>query len=97
MKNKKVKIEIEGPILSGCISTAYAKCGNARCVCRAKEPVLHGPYYRWTGFIEGKRTTRTITKEQAAECERRIANYRRLEAEVERLVADALCQAPWVD
>jgi len=88
-------LRIDKPILPGCISTAYAKCGTPGCVCKARQPKLHGPYYRWTGFIEGKRTTRTITKEQAMECERRIKNFRRLQAQIDRLVTVALKSAPW--
>jgi hypothetical protein len=92
---KKV-IRIEGEILPGCISTASATCGTAGCACRAKPPKLHGPYYRWTGFIDGKRTTRTISKEQAAECELRIQNYKHLREQIDQLCAEALKSAPWV-
>ena len=93
----KRTIRITDPILPGSISTAYATCGKRRCVCRASPPQLHGPYYRWTGVIDGKRTTKTITKEQAKECERRIKNYRRLQAQMERLVTDAVKSAPWTE
>ena len=97
MKPKKIKIEFTGPLLPGSISMAYAKCGKPRCVCKGKNPILHGPYYRWTGFIDGRRTTRTITKEQAEECERRIENLRRLEAELKKLLDQAISEAPWID
>jgi hypothetical protein len=90
-------IRMTDPILPGSISTAYAACGRAGCACQGPRPKLHGPYYRWTGFIDGKRTTRTITKEQAKECERRIKNYRRLQAQIDRLVTAALKSAPWVE
>jgi hypothetical protein len=90
-------IRITNPILPGSISKAYATCGKRRCVCKASPPQLHGPYYRWTGFIDSKRTTKTITKEQAKECERRIKNYRRLQAEIDRLVTQSLKNAPWTE
>ena len=90
-------LRIDKPILPGSVSTAYATCNTPRCACRKPRPKLHGPYYRWTGFIDGKRTTRTITKEQAKECERRIKNYRRLQAQMERLVTVALKSAPWIE
>jgi hypothetical protein len=90
-------IQVCEPILAGSISTAYATCGTPRCSCRDRPPKLHGPYYRWTGFIDGKRTTKTISKEEAKECERRIKNYRRLQQQIDRLVAEALKNAPWMD
>jgi hypothetical protein len=90
-------IRIDKPILPGSVSTAYATCGTLGCACKAKKPKLHGPYYRWTGFIDGKRTTKTITKEQAKECERRIKNFRRLQAEIDRLVTLSLKSAPWIE
>ena len=93
----KRTIRIDKPILPGCISTAFATCGTSGCACKSRVPKLHGPYYRWTGFIDGKRTTRTITKEQAKECERRIKNYRRLQAQLDRLVAAELKSAPWLE
>lgn len=90
-------IRVTDPILPGCISTAYAKCGKPNCICRASKPKLHGPYYRWTGVIDGKRTTKTITKEQAMECGRRIENYRRLQAQIDQLVTQSLQSAPWTE
>lgn len=90
-------IRITDPILPGSISTAHATCGKRSCACKASPPKLHGPYYRWTGFIDGKRTTKTITKEQAKECERRIKSYRRLQAQIDRLVTTSLKSAPWIE
>ena len=92
----KIKIECDGPILAGSVSTAYARCGTPNCSCKSPEPKLHGPYYRWTGFINGKRTTKTITKDQAKECERRIKNYRRLQQKIDRLIEAAMKDAPWI-
>ncbi len=88
-------IELEWPILPGSISTARSRCGKARCACKLTPPRLHGIYYRWTGFIEGKRTTKTVTKEVAQECIRRIRNYRRLQRDIETLLGKALANAPW--
>lgn len=97
MSTKKIVLEIklEGPILHGCISTASSRCGTENCICKAAKPKLHGPYYRWTGFINGKRTTKTISKEVAAECEKRIKNYQNLLKKVDKLLKDAILNAPW--
>src|SRR5580765_3055284 len=94
---KKRHITVDWPILPGSISTANSQCGTEGCACRKKRlPRLHGTYYRWTGFIDGKRTTRTISKEAAAECKRRIKRFRKLQRELDALLAEAVKAAPWV-
>jgi len=45
--------------------------------------------------IDGKRTTKTISKEMAAECERRIENYRSLQQKLDEILQEALAEAPW--
>ncbi len=90
-----VKISIEGAILPGCISTAMAKCGKAGCKCQTDETQRHGPYYRWTGKIDGRATTITLTKEEAKECEKRIKNLRRLQEKLDQATKEALDAAPW--
>ena len=93
--DRKIVIQVPLPLLPGSLSTASSTCGQAHCACKAKPPKLHGVYYRWTGFIAGKRTTRTLSKEAAEECRRRIRNYHRLQQQIDKLVAEALAQAPW--
>ena len=95
MKTQKMTIEADLPLLSGCISTAQSTCGKPNCACQQDPPQLHGPYYRWTGLIAGKPTTKTISRTQAQECRRRIKNYRTLQKKVSRLVEQSLRQAPW--
>jgi hypothetical protein len=78
------------------VSTATSRCGKPNCACKGKPPRLHGAYYRWTGFIGGKRTTKTVSWLTALECKRRIQNFRKLQREIERLVRASLGDAPWV-
>ena len=92
---KIITLRITLPLLPGSLSTARSTCGKSNCACKAKPPKLHGPYYRWTGFLEGKRTTKTLTPEQARECKQRIAHYRALEKQISQLVRQALKDAPW--
>ena len=94
-RTTKITIVIEGPILPGSVSTAKSQCGKPNCACKASPPKLHGTYYRWTGFLKGKRTTKTITKETAEECERRIKNYRALQGQLDQIIEEALANAPW--
>jgi hypothetical protein len=90
-----IALQITLPLLPGSLSTAHSTCGKPNCACKAKPPKLHGPYYRWTGFLEGKRTTKTLTHREARECRKRIGNYRALEKQINRLVRQALKDAPW--
>ncbi len=95
MKTKKITLQAKLPLLPGSLSTAQSTCGKPNCACKAKPPKLHGPYHRWTGFIEGKRTTKTITPQQADECKKRIRNFRALEKQVDDLARKGIKQAPW--
>jgi hypothetical protein len=92
---KNFTLQLTLPLLPGSLSTARSTCGKPNCACKAKPPILHGPYYRWTGFLNGKRTTKTLTREQARQCRQRIANFRALEKQIQRLVRQALKAAPW--
>jgi len=93
----KTKIEIDGNILNGTVSTARSRCGKKNCACKSKKPRLHGPYYRWTGIIEGKRTTNTITKEVAKECRKRIQNYKKIQRQLDIILRQDLEVAPWTN
>lgn len=92
---KIITLHITLPLLPGSLSTARSTCGKPNCACKAKPPKLHGPYYRWTGFLEGKRTTKTLTPAQARACRQRIANYRALAKQIRQLLRQALQEAPW--
>lgn len=92
---KTLSLKIQLPLLPGSVSTALSTCGKPNCACKAHPPKLHGVYYRWTGFLQGKRTTKTLSKEQAQECQRRIQNYRKLQRQIDKILAQALAQAPW--
>jgi len=94
-KNKNIILRVQLPLLPGSLSTAWSTCGKANCACKAQPPELHGIYYRWTGFLNGKRTTRTLSKEQARECQRRIRNYRRFQKQIDKILTMALAEAPW--
>jgi hypothetical protein len=95
MSSKRVNIIATGPILPGTISMAYAKCGKPTCRCHKGPKFLHGPYYRWTGWINGKPTTKTISEEVARECQKRIENYKELQKKIDKIVVAAIDQAPW--
>jgi uncharacterized protein DUF6788 len=93
--SKKIILTGQSPLLPGSISTARSTCGKPNCACKAQPPKLHGPYYRWTGIAEGKRTTITLTEEEAQECQRRINNYHRIKNQLDKLLHQGLQGAPW--
>lgn len=92
---KIMTITLKLPLLPGSISTAKSTCGKPQCPCHSDPARRHGLYYRWTGIINGKRTTRTISREQAQECLARIKNYRKLQKTIAQLMDQALQDAPW--
>jgi hypothetical protein len=101
MKEKNAKstenrmLEVKLPLLPGSISTARSTCGKPQCACHKDPDKRHGVYYRWTGILEGKRTTKTLSAEEARECQKRIKNYRELQKKINDLICQSLKNAPW--
>jgi hypothetical protein len=93
--SKNLILRVALPLLPGSLSTARSTCGKPNCACKAKPPKLHGPYYRWTGFLQGKRIAKTLSPEPARERKKRIRNYRALEKQLRQLLRRALQAAPW--
>lgn len=71
------------------------RCGKPNCSCKDDPPILHGPYYQWTGIIQGKRTSRTLSREDAKECAKRIKNYQKLMKELDSILEESKENAPW--
>jgi hypothetical protein len=94
-QSKQVQIEVKLPILPGSVSTARSTCGKPQCACHQAPDKRHGVYYRWTGVLEGKRTTKTISQAEALECKARIINYRKLQKTISDLIRQSLKNAPW--
>ena len=94
-ETKTLWLRLDWPLLPGCISTARSRCGRPRCVCKGKPPKLHGPYHRWTGLLNGKPTTITLTAAEARECRRRIRRFRRLQERLHGWMLRAMRVAPW--
>jgi hypothetical protein len=92
---ENLTLRVKLPLLSGSISTARSTCGKPQCPCHQDPAKRHGVYYRWTGFLEGKRTTKTLSQAEARECQARIKNYRKLQKTVDELILRALKNAPW--
>lgn len=91
----KYIIKTNGPILFGTISTTQGTCGKPACKCHTGPKYHHGPYYRWTGVLDGKPTTITLQKEVARECEKRIRNYKAFQKQLKRILNESIKAAPW--
>ena len=96
MSNQKKKnIDFDWPIINGSVSTAYAKCGQKNCRCHTDPKAMHGPYYRWIGNVDGKKTTRTINPKLAKECQAWMKNYEKLQRKIDQLIKEALDSEVW--
>ena len=94
-KCRKITISVNAPLLYGAISSFMNKCGKPNCICSKDPNKLHGPYYRWTGIIEGRRTSRIISKKTARECEKRIMRFKKLMLKIEKMKKNSIQNAPW--
>lgn len=92
---KKILLELEWPAMQGAVSQTSGKCGKKNCRCKREVNYLHGPYYRWTGKINGKQTSVTLTKEEAIECRKRIKRWRTFEKKIAAMAKKGLRMAPW--
>jgi hypothetical protein len=94
MVQRKVSISADGPILSGTAFLSRLKCGKKNCRC-ALDPAEKHEVYQWSGNINGKNTTRTLSREMYLECKKRITNYKKFKKRFLAEVNKAIKQAPW--
>lgn len=95
MANQKISISVAGPILSGTVFVSWVTCGKKNCRC-ALDPAHRHKVYQWSGNIQGKNTSRTLTADMYCECKKRIANYKKFKRLFVTEVNMALKAAPWV-
>lgn len=67
-----------GLIAAGSVVRRYTRCSNTGCRCHHEPPQRHGPYYQWTGKIDGKTITRRLSEREATLYQQWIANDRQL-------------------
>jgi len=72
-------------LLPGTLTQRAMRCGRKGCSCHADPPRLHGPYWQWTRKVKNKTVTRWLSPQQATDCQRAIANDRRLRELLARL------------
>jgi hypothetical protein len=71
------------------------KCGKKNCRC-AINPKERHKVYQWSGNINGKNTSRALTKEMYLECKKRMACYKKFKKLFLSEVDKGLKQAPWL-
>jgi hypothetical protein len=92
--NQTISISVEGPILPGTVFMSRVKCGKKNCRC--VDPALRHKVYQWSGNIDGKNTSRTLTREMYLECKKKTANYKTFKRLFVAEVNKALKAAPWM-
>jgi hypothetical protein len=95
MKKDK-KIIIPEDILPGCIRQDYLKCGTATCSCQNDPDKRHGPYYRWTGLVDGKSKTLNLSAEEAKEAIQKIKAGAKVTKQIKDLKNKNLKNSPWI-
>ena len=67
-----------GHICNGSVMQLYRKCGKPGCGCKEDPKMQHGPRYIWTRKENGKKVTRSLSKEHAGRCVEYIRNSRQM-------------------
>lgn len=76
-----------GFISSGSLIQRWMPCGRPGCRCQADPPQLHGPYWQWTGKVDGRTRTLRIDEHRATLYREWIARRRRLDRTVAAMEA----------
>lgn len=97
MTTEKLISLLKKPMLFGSVTTAKSTCGNKNCQCHTDKSKLHGPYYRWTGYSEGKYRCVTLSQEEALETKKWTDNYKLIQIEMKKLKINNLKKAPWIN
>lgn len=72
-----------GPMMAGSFYEMYKQCGRPDCRCTRGD--LHGPYPVLSIARDGRRSTRSVPRDRAAEVRRRAEAYRAFQRRRRRL------------
>lgn len=65
--------------LPGRLRIIYSKCGKQNCACQTDESARHGPYWLWDRKVNGKLSSKMVTKAMAVQLKKWIENRKVLE------------------
>lgn len=83
LKTKIVDFDLVAP---GSLRTIYSKCGRDYCACRTDKKARHGPYILWDRKVDGKLSSKMVSKEMAAQIKKWIENRNKLEKQVQEIL-----------
>lgn len=75
----KRKISAMDLVCAGTLQKRMKTCGRPYCRCSSDPEALHGPYYEWTRYVNGRLVHKTLSPEQAAMLKKAIANHREIQ------------------
>ena len=83
-----------GPIKKGTLAKVYNRCLSGGCRCHKGNDYRHGPYWQWSGCINGKNRSRRVYPEELKLYREFIDNRRAFMALSDRLleVGEAIFQ-----
>lgn len=76
----KRKISDMDLVCAGTLKKRKKTCGRSYCRCMTDPEALHGPYYEWTRYVDGRLVHKTLSAEQAEMLEKAITKNRELKA-----------------
>ena len=86
MKELKLKIVDFDLAIPGTIRTIYSKCGKKNCACQTDKKARHGPYCLWDRKVNGKLSSKMVTKKMASQIKAWIENRKMLEKSVNEIL-----------
>lgn len=83
----KTKISDLDLAVPGSLRTIYSRCGRSYCACQTDKKARHGPYILWDRKVNGKLTSKMVSKKMAVQIKKWIENRNKLEDLVLEILA----------
>lgn len=85
MEILKTRISDFDLAVPGRLRTIFSKCGKEYCACQTDKKARHGPYVLWDRKVNGKLTSKMVSKKMETQVRKWIENRNRLEALVQKI------------
>ena len=82
----KLKISEIDFVVPGSLRTIYSRCGRSYCACQTNKKARHGPYVLWDRKVDGKTTSKMVSKKMAVQIKKWIENRNKLEELIQDLL-----------
>jgi len=82
----KLKISNLDLAVPGRLRTIYSRCGKDYCACQTSKKARHGPYILWDRKVNGKLTSKMVSREMAIQIKKWIENRNKLENLVQEIL-----------